>query len=481
MLAAVYQPMIGAVATGLYVHLVQQLPAECAGYSKFELMRVLFQGLDLEPNESGRRQLMASFSRLEATGLVESARLENVQTEEISYEFHLFPPLAPEQFFHTPHLHLLLRDKVGLHAWRALQASLIAAAPEEADDPYLTKEDISTPFYEVFTLGTAGDEDAAGPAGLTGPGEEAEPADRPLPQVRFSYADIERRFPRHSRNRPHVEKLARSEDKIRRINYYADKYGLTLKELSSLLDEDGVFNIHGELLESELERRANAVFAQRVKLEEGRNWGLVRQFDQAQQAQGESAAAASPTTGEALGDADGFPVPEWLRSRFDAPAYNAMLAGEPHTKVLQLFIAENVSAQTLQLFSKLNVYYRLSDPVLNAMIHHMRVCKLPWKPNYIEKLAASLQAEQINSYPQAVEYFNKELAAREGRQVSDQPSKFAANQSARSGGSRTAGRSSGAGRQKPKLPVYRPTSPAQLLTEEEEAEFERMIRQLEQG
>lgn len=37
MLAAVYQPIVGALAVGLYSQLFQQIPAEQIGYSELEL------------------------------------------------------------------------------------------------------------------------------------------------------------------------------------------------------------------------------------------------------------------------------------------------------------------------------------------------------------------------------------------------------------------------------------------------------------
>lgn len=485
MLTGVYQPMIGAVAAGLYSLLLQQLPAERSGYSGLEMQRKLFQGLDLEPNEQGRKQLIASFSRLEAVGLVHTARMENMDTEETFYEYRLFSPLVPEMFFRTQHLLLLLRDKIGAHALRSLKAELISERPEEANDPYLTSEDLTVPFYEVFSLGTSTQETdwTSGSEGTEsehadGMGFVAGDADRTLPQLRFRYSDIIRRFPRNSLNRPYVERLEHREQAVSQVNYYADKYGLTLKELCQLLDEDNVFNIRGELLEQELERHAHAVYMQRHKHEEGRNWGLVEQIGigKSESAAGVQTAGVVTETAPSIG----FEVPEVLKARYDNAAYNAMLASEPYTKVLQLFIAENVSGPTLQLFSKLNIYYRIPDPVLNALIHHMRVCNLPWKPAYIEKLAASLQGEQIVSYGQAVIYFRKELDARNG----NKERQSAAGNRGASGTTRSSTRKysgTNSGKQKPKLPVHRPTEPAELLTAEEEAEFERMIRQLEQG
>jgi len=475
MMTGAYQPMIGVVAAGLYSLLLSQLPAERSGYSPLEQQRRLFQSLDIEPNESGRKSLIGALSRLEAVGLLQSAQLEHVQTEEYLYEYRLFAPLRPEEFFRTAHLVLLLRDKIGEHALRALQAELVSETPDELDDPYLLRKELTSPFYEVYTLSRAA---ASSHREQDWPSEaEAAAADRQLPAVRFSHAQIVGRIPKSSLNRKYVERLAERQDIIERLNYYADKYGLTLKELGQLLDEDVMFDIRGDWVEKEFEHSAEAYYMQRLRREEGLDWSLVEQLGQARE---ESAAGSSAVGAGTAAAADlaepGFEVPEGLRDRYDDAAYNRMLRSEPYTKVLQLFVAPKIMGTTKELFSKLSVLYRFPDAVLNALIHHMRVNQLPWNTTYIEKVAASLQGQGVVSYEQAVTFFRKE---QEGRRAREQK-KLQAAESGRAGGSRPrAGAAAGASGRRPKLPVYRPEQPGQPLTAEEEAEFDRLLRQLE--
>ncbi len=491
MMTGAYQPMIGAVAAGLYSLLLSQLPADQSGYSPLEQHRRLFRGLDIEPNDAGRKALIEAMSRLEAVGLMQSAQLEYVHTEEYLYEYRMFPPLTPVEFFGTAHLMLLLRDKIGEHALRALQVELVSETPDELEDPYLIRKELTSPFYEVYTLSRSA---ASSNAELSRQADDeatvSASVDRQLPKVRFSHAQIVGRIPKSSLNRQHVEQLAERQDIIERLNYYADKYGLTLKELGQLLDEDVMFDIHGDWVEREFEHTAEAYYMQRLKREEGVDWSLVEQLNQGKAESAASAQAAiSPGAEEALQPAAigiGFEVPAGLRERYDTASYNEMLRTEPYTKVLQLFVAPKIMGSTKELFSKLNVLYRFPDEVLNALIHHMRVNQLPWNTTYIEKVAASLQGQGVLNYEQATQYFQKEL---EGRKAREQKKQQAAGGTA---GGTAGGKSSGSVRgrggasagtgssgRKPKLPVYRPTQPGQPLTADEEAEFERLLRQLE--
>jgi replication initiation and membrane attachment protein len=480
MMTGAYQPMIGVVAAGLYSLLQQQLPADQSGYTPLEQQRKLFQSLDIEPNENGRKQLIGALSKLEAVGLLQSSQLENAQSEEYLYEYRLFAPLKPDEFFQTAHLVLLLRDKIGEHALESLRAGLVAEIPSELDDPYLIRKELSSPFYEVFTLSRAA-ATAHKESKWPGDGEQVHQAIhvRQLPEVRFSHSQIVARIPRSSLNRRYIERLEEHQNIIERLNYYADKYGLTLKELGQLLDEDAVFDMSGEWMEKEFERRAESLYLQRHKREEGVDWGLVEQLNQTQS---ESAAASATIAADVV--EVGFDVPENLRDRFDAASYNRMLRSEPYTKVLQLFIAPTIMGTTKELFSKLSVLYRFPDEVLNALIHHMRVNQLPWNKTYIEKVASSLQGQQIADYGQAVAYFRREMEARQARERSkNQPAGERASRSSpartSSGNRGTGSRGAGTGAKKPKLPVYRPSEPGKPLTAEEEAEFDRLLRQLE--
>lgn len=465
MLTGVYQPMIGAVAAGLYSLMLQDLPAERVGYSALELQRKLFAGLDLEPNEAGRKQLASCCSKLEAVGLLSTQLIEIVDTEEQVYEYRLFAPLKPVEFFRQEHLRLLLRDKVGERALEAIQQRFIADKPDELKDPYMLRKDISSQFHEVFSLSlSAVSADSALTYARPDAADEVNELPPPLPPVRYTYSHILPRVPKSSVNRRHFEQLEHHPEIIARINFIMDKYDLTLKEIGELLDMDGMFDFQGRLQEHRLEKEAEWMFVQRHKREEALNWGLVEQLGKA-----ETESAAAQQTSVMEQEETGFEVPEPLKARYDQAAYNRILAQEPYTKVLELLVAPKISGFTKKLFSKLNLYLNIPDAVLNALIHHMRVNQLPWKEAYIEKVAASLQGEQIVTYEQAVRYFRKERAARAGLKQQGKASETS-TRSYRSGKPESA-------RQKPKLPVYQ--APSGKLDEDEKKELERIVKYLE--
>lgn len=465
MLSAAYQPMIGAAAVSLYVLLMQQLPAERSGWSTLDLQRKLFQGLALEPNPDGRTVLARCCSLLEAVGLLRTETVENMETEEIWYEYRLYPPLKPADFFATEHLRLLLRDKIGDHAVEALRQEMTADRPDELDDPYLIRRDVTVPFYEVFTLAADGADSAIVTADSPdGSGEETPAA--PLPPIRFTYGQIIGRIPRSSLNRRYVERLEQQPGVLAQINYFADKYGLTLTNIAEVLDFDGVFDASGKWDPRVFENQAELIYMQRYKHEErlaahlsamAETAATVAVSDPAGDSEG---ANPAPADGRAL-----FAVPDMLRDKMDIVAYNRLLKQEPHTKVLQLFIGtDNIMGETKEMFRKLNIVYRFPDEVLNALIHYLQTNDKPWQETYINKVAASLQARKIRTFEQAAAYFNAEPPASARRQASGD----------RKG---TAGGRSGAAKGKPRLPVYQ--APSGKLAKEDRRELEEIVKYLE--
>jgi replication initiation and membrane attachment protein len=484
MLTVAYQPMVGAAAAGLYLLLMQQLPAERTGWSPLELQRKLFQGLALEPNPDGRALLARCCSLLEAVGLMRTETAENPDTEELVYVYRLYPPLKPADFFATEHLRLLLRDKIGDNAVNALMGELVSDKPEELADPYLIRKEVTVPFYEVFTL--AGEADEALDAVRAVSGAAAGIGDgAPLPPVRFTYEQIISRVPRTSLNRRHVELLAGEPDVIARINYYADKYGLTLTNVAEVLDFDGVFDALGKWDERIFERQAELIYLQRYKHEEQLAVRLAAMEETAAASAMPESGAANKTAGFAAGrspqtavSAGGhagsapetdalLDVPDRLKDKLDIVSYNALLKQKPYTKVLELFIGTpKVMGETKEMFRKLNILYRFPDEVLNALIHYMQVYEKPWNESYINKVAASLQARQVRTYEQAVRYFNAERRAAQGRQ-----------ETGGRNATRPAGQSRTGGKGKPRLPVYQ--APSGKLADDARQELDEIVKYLE--
>lgn len=476
MLAAAYQPMVGAAAVGLYMLLLHQLPADRTGWSGLDLQRKLFAGMALEPNPEGRAALARHCSLLEAVGLMRTEIAEQPDTEEWMYIYRLYPPLKPAEFFATAHLRLLLRDKIGERAAEALARELVADKPEALGDPYLVRRDVTVPFHDMFSLAAAADE--AGPADGNGPagGVGSEAAAPPLPPLRFTPGQIISRVPKTSLNRRHVERLAEDPASVGKINYYADKYGLTLTNVAELLDLDGVFDASGRWDERAFERQAELIFLQRYKHEEQLAARLPAMEETAASAAPDdgrfppvSRGAGRPAAGGEAADPDALlAVPERLRDKLDIVAYNDFLKRSPYTKVLELFIGTpQVMGETKEMFRKLNILYRFPDEVLNALIHYLQTKEKPWNESYINKVAASLQARQIRTFEQAARYFNAEERALARRQ-----------EAAGRGGARAgaAGRTGG-GRAKPRLPVYQ--APSGKLPEEARRELDEIVKYLE--
>lgn len=470
MLSAAYQPMIGAAAAGLYVLLIQQLPAERTGWSALDLQRKLFQGLALEPNPEGRSVLARCCSLLEAVGLLRTDTVENVETEEILYEYRLYPPLKPADFFATEHLRLLLRDKIGDRAVDALQREMTAQRPEELDDPYLIRRDVTVPFYEVFTLAAEAADAASATSPAHSPDGSVQASRPPLPPIRYGYGQIISRVPRSSLNRRHVEQLAEQPDIIAQINYFADKYGLTLTNIAEVLDFDGVFDASGKWDARVFENQAELIYLQRHKQEEQLAVHLSAMAETAATvAVPDPAGEGDKPSREQVDEQALFAVPDKLRDKLDSVAYNRLLKQEPHTKVLQLFIGTTqVMGETKDMFRKLNIVYRFPDEVLNALIHYLQTNNKPWNETYINKVAASLQARQIRTFEQAAAYFNAEWSS-SGRQ----------QQSGSRSGNRTgaAGGRNNAAKGKPRLPVYQ--APSGKLTAEDRQELEELVKYLE--
>ncbi len=221
MLSGIYQPMIGAFAVSIYTTLYGQLPADKAGYSSLEQQRRLFLSLELEPGERGRKFLVEHTSRLEAVGLLETSRKFALASEDYIYEYALFQPLPPNEFFKNQHLSLLLRDKVGKYMTLQLRDEIVAPEPKELED--CSSENLSMPFYEIFRLNTQViDFELEQALYETASGRHNESRAN-ITAKGFLYSDIIIRFPRESVNREYVEGLKFLPEEMAKINFAAKK------------------------------------------------------------------------------------------------------------------------------------------------------------------------------------------------------------------------------------------------------------------
>lgn len=444
MLHAAYQPMVGGLAVALYTTLSLSIPADTSGVSDAAALGQLFLASGLVPNEQGRKRLVEATSMLEAVGLLQTFR--RMDGDEVAeYEFRLQPPLRPEQFFGVHHLWLLLQDKLGPTAAGAVRGSFVKEGLAEIPDERC--EDISTPFYEVFRLhvdpSASAEAEEERPGDFGKPGSEAE-----FGRDGFRPDELLRRFPRSSGNRRCVERLVADAGQLARMNYDAGRFGLTLKQTVSLLDETGMFSGDGEWQQDHFRARAGEMYRQTKRRgQTGRP---------APSAGGEAAGGASAASADSAGQEREVAQPYWLevpdqfQGQCDVRQYNAMLVNSSYMRILKLFFQPSaVPAAVEEAFMAMNVSYQLPDEVINVLIHYIRVNDLDWKRNYLDAIGANLAGKRIRSFEHAVAYFRKEKQSR----------KAAGTKTSRDGEGARRGRSSSgkaAAAAKPVIPVVRP-------------------------
>lgn len=477
MLSGIYQPMIGAGAVALFHTLHQQAPADKTGYSRLEMQRKLFLQLELEHGEKGRRQFIEWSSRLEAVGLLATSRRLFPETEEYVYEYRLYEPLAPEEFFRNQHLVLLLRDKIGKMMLLQLHEELIGEEPGELSGS--VAEQLSVPFYDLFRLNTkvmdhdlevALYETAAGRAGTGALDTESKG---------FTYTDIISRFPKGSRNRPFVEELQFRKDHLAAINIAKSKYNLELQETCRLLDEDGIFDGEGNLLFEELQYRANLLYRQTKQRVERTERKLHHLAEAAVDTPAEDGLPAAEKTVQMEFYLE---VPALFQGQCDVHQYNMLLKNEPYTLVLKRFFPQGtVPDGVLDIFERIDLNYGLTEEVINVLIHFIHTDRRSWAKSSIEAVASDLLGKQVGTYEQAVEYVReraryKARAKAQGQRSKDEPE--APGGRGAQGGSRSTG---GRGKAKPVIPVAADKPGRKPLSDEEMEAIIRKASRWEEG
>ncbi|RTE08813.1 DnaD domain protein [Paenibacillus whitsoniae] len=463
MLAMMYQPMIGGLAVSFYQVLYQQLSAEKIGFSPLEQQRRLFLLLDLEQNERGRKYLIETSSKLEAIGLLQTTRKFLPEEEDYVFVYTLFPPLSPNEFFRNQHLTLLLRDKVGKFTLLSLREELLMPEPEECRGA--SEENLSVPFYELFRLNTQVVdyelEQALYEASASKQGE----AKLDVTTKGFQYADIIMRFPRGSGNRVFVEALKHKPDQLAAINIVAKKYNLSLQETCRLLDEDGVFTEEGELHMDLLQYNANLFYRQTKKREEERERSSARTEGQ----------EAEPSEEKSVEMAYYLEVPLQLRGECTDHQYNYILRNEPYTVVLKMFFTQgSIPDGVLNIFEKIDLNYKLSEEVINVLIHFLHIDRRSWAKSSIEAVASDMLGKQIQTYEQAVDYVREKMSFRQKAASKVEEAKSG-------GGAATRGRQGKT--QKPRIPMVTQnaeTAAATRLTAEELEAARRMAQKLDE-
>jgi replication initiation and membrane attachment protein len=464
MLTSVYQPMIGAYAISIYQTLFAQLPADQAGHSPMEQQRKLFLALELENGERGRKYFIEQTSKLEAVGLLKTSRRFAAASEDYIYEYMLYPPQPPVEFFKNQHLTLLLRDKVGKHMVFALRDELVASMPEELSEA--NSENLSVPFYELFRLNTQVVdlelEQAFFESAATAPAE-AKPE---MTYKGFQYSEIIMHFPRGSMNREYVERLKYEPEQMAQINFVAKKYSLYLTDVCRLLDEEGVFDEEGSLVLDLLQHKANLVFRQDKKRSEER----TRLVGSGEPERKKEAGPEKTVEMEYY-----LEVPDIFQGECNQHQYNFILRNEPYTYLLdKIFSKGSIPNGLLDTLSIVDMNYGLKEEVINVLIHFFYVGKRSWAKSSIEYSVTDMLAKQVSSFEQAVQYIREQMKFQERRTGA----KAAAGGGSNTGGYQRNGRANG-GRQKPVLPVVEST-PGKVLSDTEREELRRKARMLDE-
>jgi replication initiation and membrane attachment protein len=160
-------------------------------------------------------------------------------------------------------------------------------------------------------------------------------------------------------------------------------------------------------------------------------------------------------------------VPPVFHGQIDVHQYNWVLRNEPYTTVLGLFFAKGtVPDPLLDTFSKINLNYKLPEPVTNVLIHYLHIMNKSWSKAFIEAIAADLLARQVNTYEQAVDYVREQMAYRSAPQADPQKSVA----------------SGGRGKnQRPKMVVQYETAAPQQLSAEELDEIRKLAQKLDES
>lgn len=471
MLASMYQPMIGGHAVSLYHTLYQQLAGEKVGYSPLEQQRKLFLQLELEPGEKGRRLFIEWTSKLEAVGLLQTSRRLFPETEEYVYEYQMYEPLPPGEFFRNQHLTLLLRDKVGKYMLLLLREELLSEEPPELARS--VSESLSVPFYDLFRLNTQVIdyelEQVLYETAVSGPSGAALDTE----SKGFGYADIIMRFPKGSRHRTFVEALQVRKEDLAAINICAKKYGLTLQETCRLLDEDGVFDEEGVLLFEVLQYRAGLLYRQGKRREEYTDRKVQKLAAAGAAAGGQEQDSPGPEDEKSVQMEFYLEVPALFLGQCDIHQYNTLLKNQPYTLVLKKFFPHGtVPDGVLDIFERIDLNYGLAEEVINVLIHFIHVDRRSWAKSSIEAVASDMLGKHITTYEQAVDYIREKFRYKAAAGAAGSGKRGGAGGGFQAGadqgprGSGAAARG-GRGKQKPAIPVATNKPGRKRLTDEE--------------
>ena len=139
-----YQSVLGSDAIGFYFSLLNHIPLGQAGLSKASFHRQLMIQLQL-PLSS----VIKARKILEAVGLLRTVKFKHKVKDEYIYEYLLYPPLKPVQYFQSDVLSLLLLNRIGKKQFQVLKEKYIPQK-EWNTEFYVKEKEITRSFDEVF-------------------------------------------------------------------------------------------------------------------------------------------------------------------------------------------------------------------------------------------------------------------------------------------------------------------------------------------
>lgn len=238
-LIKLYQPLIGATAISLYQTLIEDFDAY-AMISDAQAIGVLQQQIDCS-----LLKLFDSLHKLEAVGLVKTYLSDTVVGKTILFRLLKVP--QAKEFFATPLLSSLLREKIGVANFQNI-SHYFAKKSRDKEKEIKDAQEVSASFFEVFRLSS---KEAISPSDDV---QEAAKENRvqDIPQAKINDTDntdwdfIEEQF--------EVYQIPRDEIQLKKpqIRAIMQSYGLTEKEFV----DESLPTLHGsyQLDMNEIER-----------------------------------------------------------------------------------------------------------------------------------------------------------------------------------------------------------------------------------
>jgi replication initiation and membrane attachment protein len=234
------------------------------------------------------------------------------------------------------------------------------------------------------------------------------------------------------------------------------------------LDEDTVFDDEGNLQIDLLQYKSNLIFRQVKQRDEKVERQLHKADESNRSEEGEIQEEKSVEMAFYL------EAPQIFQGQCDVHQYNMILRNEPYTLVLKRFFPKgSVPDGVLDIFQKIDLNYKLSEEVINVLIHFIHTDRRSWAKSSIEAVASDLLGKGIITYELAVEYVRDKAKYRE------QAAKIAASGGNNERNSYNKSRNSNTAKQKPKIPIISDAPKTAPLSDEKREEMLRRIRILD--